>query len=85
MKLSIYYYPKMNRSWLIKRENGSYDQHAHFYSKKECLMVRKLIDAKKFPREDKYKIAMKRLLTEEEFRKLNKKERYFNVNKGIYK
>lgn len=85
MKLSIYYYPKMNRAWLLKREQGSYAQHAHFYTKKEALECRKLIDCKRYPREDKYKIAMKRLLTEEEFKSLNKKQRYCNVNKGLKK
>lgn len=78
MKLSIYHYPKMKRQWLLKRENGQYEQHAHFFSKKECIMCRKLIDARKLPREDKYKIAIKRLLTEEEYKNLNKKQKYYN-------
>lgn len=83
MKLSIIYYPKMDRPWLLKREHGSYEQHAHFFTKKEAKKCRTLIDANKYPREEKYKIAMQRLLTEEEFKKLNKKPRYYNQNKGV--
>lgn len=83
MQLSIIYYPKMNRPRLLKREHGEYSQHAHFYTKKEALCCRKLIDACKYPREEKYRIAMQRLLTDEEFKKLNKKERYFNQNCGV--
>ena len=83
MKLSIIYYPKMDRPWLLKREHGEYSQHAHFYTKKEALCCRKLIDACKYPREEKYRIAMQRLLTDEEFKRLNKKERYFNQNRGV--
>ena len=78
MKLSIIYYPKMNRSWLLKREGGDYCQHAHFFTKKEALICRTLIDANKYPREKKYRVAMERILTKEEFKKLNKKPRYCN-------
>lgn len=85
MKLSVIHYPKMERQWLLKREYGTYEQHAHFYTKKEALQCRKLIDACKYPREKKYLIAMQRILTEEEFKKLDKKQRYYNVNKGIRK
>lgn len=73
----------MNRPWLLKREHGEYSQHAHFFTKKEALYCRKLIDACKYPREEKYRVAMQRLLTEEEFKKLNKKERYVNQNCGV--
>lgn len=82
MKLSIIYYPKMKRSWLLKREGGEYEQHAHFYTRREAECCRRLIDSYKYPRETKYRIAVKRLLTEEELKKLNKKQRYYNVNKG---
>lgn len=83
MKLSIYHYPKMERAWLLKREHGDYDQHAHFFTKKEALCCRKLIDANKFPREEKYRIAMQRLLTEEEYKRLNKKPRFYKRNCGV--
>lgn len=83
MKLSIKYLPRLKRPWLLKREHGEYSQHAHFYTKKEAKCCRSLIDSNKYPVEKKYKIAMKRLLYEEEYKKLNKKERYYNVQKGI--
>ena len=73
----------MNRPWLLKREHGEYSQHAHFFTKKEAVKCRKLIDANKYPRDKKYKVAMQRLLTEEEFKKLNKRERYINQNCGV--
>lgn len=72
----------MDRPWLLKREGGKYEQHAHFFTKKEAIKCRQLIDNGRYPRNKKYKIAMQRLLTEEEFKKLDKKQRYYNVNKG---
>lgn len=57
----------MERSWLLKREGGCYEQHAHFYTKKETIKCRELIDLGKYPRDKKYKLAMQRLLTEEEY------------------
>lgn len=84
MKLTIKYYPKLpKRKRMLIREGGSYDQHAHFLCKKDAENVRKLIDSGKYPYNKKYKIAMQRLLTEEEFKKLRKKQRYYNVKKGV--
>ena len=83
MKLTIRYIETCKeRPWLIKRENGTYRQHAHLHTKKDALKVRQLIDSNKYPYSRNYKIAMQRLLTEEEFKKLDKKQRYFNVQKG---
>ena len=83
MKLSIIYYPKMERAWLLKRENGTHEQHAHFYDKKDAVQCRNLIDRNKYPYNPKFKYAMQRILTEEEFKKLDKKQRYYNSNKGV--
>lgn len=47
-----------------------------FLCKKDAENVRRLIDGNKYPYNKKYKIAMQRILTEEEFKKLNKKQRY---------
>lgn len=47
-----------------------------------CKRVRRLIDASKYPYNKDYRIAMQRILTKEEWGRLNKKERYFNSNKG---
>lgn len=69
----------MKRPRLLKREHGKYEQHAHFYTKKEATECRILIDKQIYPREDKYLIAMKRILTDREFIKLKKK--YLRNNK----
>ena len=82
MKLSIKYKPRCNdRPWLIKREGGEYKQHAHLKTKKDVEKVRRLIDIGKYPYNKDFKIAMQRLLTEEEFKKLDKKTRYVNNSK----
>lgn len=82
MKLSIRYKPRCNdRPRLIKREGGRYEQHAHLKSKKDAEKVRRLIDIGKYPYNKDFKIAMQRLLTEEEFKKLDKKSRYVNNSK----
>lgn len=83
MKLSIVYLPKLHRPWLLRREHGEYCQHAHFFTKKEALCCRRLIDANKFPREEKYRIAMQRLLTDKEYKGLNKKPRFYKRNCGV--
>lgn len=82
MNLKIYYLEKMKRPWLLKREYADYSCHAHFYNKSDALTVIRLIKACKYPYSDEYKIAMERILTKEEFKKLKKKTRYINVNKG---
>ncbi|MBU5669483.1 hypothetical protein KQI68_06480 [Peptoniphilus sp. MSJ-1] len=84
MKLSIKFKPRCDeRPWLIVRENGEYEQHAHLKSKKDALKVRNIIDRWVYPYCKDYKIAVQRLLTEEEFKSLDKKQRYFNPQKGI--
>lgn len=86
MRLTIKHYPKLpKRKRILIREGGAYEQHAHFVCKKDAENVRRLIDSNKYPYNKKYKIAMQRILTEEEFKELNKKQRYHNVNKGIRK
>lgn len=79
MKLIIKYKPKCEeRPWLVVRENGEYKQHAHLRTKQEALKVRNIIDRWVYPYNKNYKIAVKRLLTEEEFKSLDKKDRYIN-------
>lgn len=83
MKLTIKYCPKLpKRKRILIREGGAYEHHAQFLCKKDALNVRRLIDSNKYPYNKKYKLAMKRILTEEEFKNLKKKQRYYNVNKG---
>lgn len=82
MKLIIKFKPCCDeRPWLIVREDGEYEQHAHLRTKQEALKVRNLIDRWVYPYNKNYKIAIQRLLTEEEFKSLDKKDRYFNRRK----
>ena len=84
LKLTIKYLEHCdNRPWIIIREGGEYRQHAHLHTKRDAERVRNLIDIGKYPYCEDYKIAMQRLLTEEEFKNLKKKQRYFNSNKGV--
>lgn len=82
MNLIIKFKPRCDeRPWLIVREDGEYSQHAHLRTKKEALKVRNLIDRWVYPYNKNYKTAVQRLLTEEEFKSLDKKDRYFNRRK----
>lgn len=84
MRLSIKFKPRCDeRPWLLVRVDGEYEQHAHLKSKSDCIKVRHLIDINKYPYNKDFKIAMKRLLNEEEFKNLDKKQRYFNSNRGV--
>lgn len=50
MNLTIKYYPKLpKRKWILIREGGAYEQHAHFLCKKDAENVRRLIDGNKYP------------------------------------
>lgn len=46
----------------MKREGGEYSQYAYFFTKKEVEKCRRIIDLGQYPREEKYKIAIKRIL-----------------------
>lgn len=83
MRLSIRYLKNCkDRPWLLKREGGKYEQHAHLRTKKDALTVRRLIDANRYPYCKDYKIAMQRILTRDEYKSLNKKPRYKNRSTG---
>ena len=62
-------------------DGGKYEQHAHMRTRDDALRVRALIDAWRYPYCKEYKIAMLRLLGEEDFKTLNKRDRYFNSQK----
>lgn len=83
MKISIKHKPRHERPWLLVRVGGTYSQHAHCFTEKDAKKIRNLIDIGKYPYSKEYKIAMQRLLTEEEFKNLRKKQRYYNPQKGI--
>ena len=54
MKLSIIFIPYMTRCWMLKRDYGEYEQHAHFYSEKDAKKCRRYIDRNKYPKEKKF-------------------------------
>ncbi len=83
MRLTILYKPGCgDRPWLIKREGGAYEQHAHLHTKKDALRVRQIIDAGKYPYCKEYKVAVQQLLTEEEFKRLHKSRDTSTHKKG---
>ncbi|MDO5714340.1 MAG: hypothetical protein Q4Q07_07900 [Tissierellia bacterium] len=84
MKLTIRYIGGYERPWLIKREYGKYEQHAHML-KKDAEKVRDIIDSWEYPYNLRYRTAIKRLLSEEEYKTLRKKSRYRNIQKGCRK
>ena len=83
MNLSIVYLKNLERPWLLKRVDGEYSQHAHFFNKEEAEEVVKLIKAKKDTDNKEYREAMKRLMTHLEYNRLRKKPPYHNVNRGV--
>lgn len=83
MNLALEYFENFERPWLLKRLDGEYGQHSHFYSKDEALRVKNLLEIGKYPKTKEQKMAMLRILSEEEFKSLDKKQRYFNPCKGV--
>lgn len=78
MELKIEKYDNFERPFLLKRSDGEYEQHCHFKTKKEAERIKNLIEVKRYPKNDNDKYAMQRLLDEEEFKKLKKKDKYHN-------
>ena len=84
MKISIKHKPKcLERPWLVTVDGGEYSQHAHMRTREDALKVRALIDAWRYPYCHEYKTAMLRLLGEEDFKTLRKRDRYFNSQRGV--
>ena len=83
LNLSIIFLGNLERPWLLRREKGEHEQHSHFFTKKAAEKCRRLIDNSIYPYSKDYKKAMQRILTEEEFKKLRKKPRYYNSNKRV--
>jgi len=75
---------KDSRGYIVVRIGGEYAQHAHIKTKNACRLLIKLIEDNKLPTSYYLQGSCKRLLTEEEYRRLkSKKQNYTNVNKGI--
>lgn len=81
IKLSIRRLPsRMDRFSRIVWERGFYNQHAQTYMRRDAVC--RLIDFGRYPHCKEYKTAMRRLLSEEEFKMLDKKPRYSNPQGG---
>lgn len=74
---------RTTRDYVVIRVNGEYEQHSHFKSKSGARKMIELIEHNKLPDKKYFRIAAKRLLTEEEYDSLvgSKKQKYYNVNK----
>lgn len=83
MVLTLKFFEDFRLPWLLKREDGEYGQHCHFKTKKDAEATKRRIEANRYPLNKTQKNAMLRILSEEEFKQLNKRDRYFNPNKGI--
>ncbi len=83
MLLEIRYIKNYDRPWLIKRVDGNYNQHSHLKSKKDAIKVKEMIEINKFPIKKDQQLAVQRLLTDDELRRLNRKQKYININNYI--
>lgn len=83
MNIQIRYIEGYERPWLIKRVNGKYEQHAHMRCHRDAVKVRNCINNKRYCKDKDIFNALRRLLTDKEFRELNRKEKYYKNNNGV--
>lgn len=75
---------KQHGSYIVRRMEGEYSQHAHVSSMTGCKLLINLIHNNRLPTSDYLKGSCRRLLTVEEYARLRKKkQQYVNVNKGV--
>ena len=77
---------RTNRDYVLIRKNGTYEQHAHFKRRSGAEKAITLIKLMVIPKSEYFRIALKRLLTEEEYSQLRVKpvkDRYYNVGKKV--
>lgn len=83
IEFDIKFYDNFNKPYLLKRVNGTYDQHCHFEEEKDALDCIRIIQNGLRPKDKNQANQIKRLLTDKEFLRLNKKEKYYNQNCGV--
>lgn len=83
IEFAIEVYDNFEKIYLLKRVNGTYDQHCHFDNKKDALDCIRIIQNGLRPKNKKQAKQIKRLLTDKEFLRLNKKDKYYNQNCGV--
>lgn len=83
IEFDIQVYDNFEKPYLLKRVNGTYDQHCHFEEEQHALDCIRVIQNGLRPKDKNQANQIKRLLTDKEFLRLNKKERYYNQNCGV--
>lgn len=73
---------KKHGSYIVRRIDGGYSQHAHINKYSTCKLLIKLIHANKLPTSTYLQGSCKRLLTDEEYSRLRPKKKQQYVNKG---
>lgn len=71
-------FDNFERPYLVKRADSNQDLHSHFENKKLLKQCINLIKVGRYPKNKTQKEHLKSLLTEEEFKTLDKKDAYFN-------
>ena len=73
---------RKSQTWVVYREGGEHEQHAHLRSRKSCLLLIKLIKQGTMPRSEYMQGSVRRLLTDQEVAALHKpKDRYYNCQR----
>ena len=76
IKLDIEVYDNFEKPYLLKRINGTYKQHCHYENEQDALDCIRIIQNGLSPKNKKQANQIKRLLTDKEFLRLNKKENF---------
>ena len=73
---------KKHGSYIVRRIDGGYNQHAHINKYSTCKLLIKLIHTNKLPTSEYLQGSCRRLLTDEEYSRLRPKKKQQYVNKG---
>jgi hypothetical protein len=73
---------KKHGSYIVRRTDGEYNQHAHINKYSTCKLLIKLIHTNKLPTSEYLQGSCRRLLTDEEYARLKSKKKQKYVNKG---
>jgi hypothetical protein len=76
---------KTSHDYVVIRIGGEYSQHAHFHRASGARKIIELLIHNKMPTKRYFVKAAKRLLTDEEFEKLQgcKKQKYYNQSRRV--
>jgi hypothetical protein len=75
---------KQHGSYIVRRVDGEYKQHAHISTMNGCRLLIRFIRQNRLPTSTYLQGSARRLLTEDEYSQLRpRKQRYHNINKGV--